>query len=98
MRIVDEYTYGQYRNKTLAQDELKQHWETFITEKDFKDISAAGLNHVRIPIGHWMFEVGPEDPYFQGQLPYLMKAVEWAKKYNLHIIVALYGAPASQNG
>lgn len=26
---------------------LQNHWETWITEDDFKAINAAGLNHVR---------------------------------------------------
>lgn len=38
-----------------------------------------------------MFEVAPDEPYIQGQLEYLLKAVDWAKKYGLKIIIALYG-------
>jgi len=38
------------------------------------------------------------EPYIQGQLPYLDKAVSWASKYGLKIIVDLHGAPGSQNG
>ena len=56
------------------------------------------LNHVRIPIGYWAFEVGPGEPYITGQLPYLQKAVTWAGNHNLKVIVDLHGAPGSQNG
>lgn len=56
------------------------------------------LNHVRIPIGYWAFEVGPGEPFIQGQLPYLEKAVQWAGNYGLKVIVDLHGAPGSQNG
>lgn len=49
------------------------------------------LNHVRIPIGYWAFELYPGDEFVQGQLPYLWKAVEWAEKYCLKIILDLYG-------
>ncbi|KAF8968789.1 exo-beta-1,3-glucanase [Flammula alnicola] len=97
-RIVDEWTFGLYQDKGKAYKALKQHWDTFITEKDFADMAAAGLNHVRIPIGHWMFDVSPEEPFIQGQLPYLLKAVDWAEKYGLKVIPAMYGAPGSQNG
>lgn len=48
--------------------------------------------------GYWAFEVGPGEPYVQGQLPYLQKAVTWAKNHNLKLIVDLHGAPGSQNG
>lgn len=29
----------------------------WITEQDFSDIAAAGLNHVRLPIGYWAWDV-----------------------------------------
>jgi glucan 1,3-beta-glucosidase len=44
---------------------------------------------VRIPIGYWAFEVGSDEPYIQGQLPYLQKAVTWASFYGLQVIVDL---------
>ena len=56
------------------------------------------LNHVRIPIGYWAYDVGPGEPYFQGQREYLGKAIGWAKKYGIKVIVDLHGAPGSQNG
>ncbi|KAF8921954.1 glycoside hydrolase superfamily [Mucidula mucida] len=56
------------------------------------------LNHVRIPIGYWAFEVSDGEPFIQGQLPYLEKALGWAASYGLKVIVDLHGAPGSQNG
>ena len=38
------------------------------------------------------------EPYIQGQLPYLDKAVQWAGDYELKLIIDLHGAPGSQNG
>lgn len=49
------------------------------------------LNHVRLPIGYWAFEVGPGEPYIQGQLAYLNKAVTWATNHGLKLIVDLHG-------
>lgn len=86
------------QSKAVATTALEAHWNTWITESDFKAIAAAGLNHVRLPIGYWAFEVGPGEPYIQGQLPYLQKAVTWAGKHGLKVIVDLHGAPGSQNG
>ncbi|KAF4612219.1 hypothetical protein D9613_004238 [Agrocybe pediades] len=97
-RIVDEYTFGQFQDRSKAQATLKEHWDTWITEADFADIAAAGLNHVRVPIGYWAFDVSAGEPYIQGQLPYLLKAVTWARNHNLKLIVDLHGAPGSQNG
>lgn len=56
------------------------------------------LNHVRIPIGYWAYEVGPGEPFISGQHDYLCKAVTWAGKYNIKVIVDLHGVPGSQNG
>jgi len=56
------------------------------------------LNHVRIPIGYWAYEVGPGEPFISGQHDYLLKAVTWAGQYNIKVIVDLHGAPGSQNG
>ena len=56
------------------------------------------LNHVRIPIGYWAFEVADDEPYISGQLPYLQKALAWCEKYGLKAVIDLHGAPGSQNG
>lgn len=97
-RIIDEWTFGQYQDPTKALNALRYHWDTWITEADFAAIAAAGLNHVRLPIGYWAFEVAPGEPYIQGQLQYLYKAINWAQNHGLKVIVDLHGVPGSQNG
>jgi len=97
-RIVDEYTFGQYQDHPVAFAALKEHWDSFITESDFQQIASAGLNHVRIPIGYWAFDVSGGEPFIQGQLPYLIEAVNWAQSNRLKVIIDLHGAPGSQNG
>ncbi|OCF54308.1 glucan 1,3-beta-glucosidase [Kwoniella mangroviensis CBS 10435] len=96
--IVDEYTFSQYQDKSVAQSALKKHWDSWITEDDFAQIAAAGLNHVRIPIGYWAYDVSGGEPYIQGQADYLDKAIGWAGKHGIKVMVDLHGAPASQNG
>ncbi|KAJ7720769.1 glycoside hydrolase superfamily [Mycena metata] len=97
--IVDEWTFGQLQSHSTALAALTTHWNTWTTESNFTAIAAAGLNHVRLPIGYWAFEVGPAgEPYIQGQLPYLTKAITWATNHNLKLIIDLHGAPDSQNG
>lgn len=68
------------------------------TQLTFPSVHCFRLNHVRIPIGYWAFEVGSGEPYIQGQLPYLQKAVGWARNHGLKVIIDLHGAPGSQNG
>ncbi|GJR51157.1 probable glucan 1,3-beta-glucosidase A [Tanacetum coccineum] len=77
----------------------KDHWETFIVEKDFKFIADSGLNAVRIPVGWWTAnDPSPPKPFVGGSLQYLDKAFLWAEKYNLKVILDLHAAPGSQNG
>ncbi|KAH9947128.1 exo-beta-1,3-glucanase [Amylocystis lapponica] len=96
--IVDEWTFCQLQDTATATSVLQNHWKTWITEQDFIDIAAAGLNHVRLPIGFWAWDVSGGEPYIQGQLDYLNDAVSWAGNHGLYVIVDLHGAPGSQNG
>ncbi|GME90112.1 unnamed protein product [Ambrosiozyma monospora] len=57
-----------------------------------------GLNFVRIPIGYWAFELLDDDPYVQGQVEYLDKAIGWARKNGLKVWVDLHSTPGGQNG
>ncbi|CAD6957755.1 unnamed protein product [Tilletia laevis] len=97
-RVVDEWTFGQYVRD--ARRRLQRHWATFITENTFREIAAVGyLNMVRIPIGYWAVETSRGEPYVRAnQLEYLSRAVGWARKYGLRVMIDLHGAPGSQNG
>nr|ACP74152.2 exo-beta-1,3-glucanase [Cyberlindnera saturnus] len=95
---VDEYHYHQYLGAELAQSRLQQHWGSWITEQDFESIKGTGLNFVRIPIGYWAFQKLDSDPYVQGQVEYLDKAIQWARNSGLYVWIDLHGAPGSQNG
>ncbi|KAF5359505.1 hypothetical protein D9756_003411 [Leucocoprinus leucothites] len=104
--IVDEFTLGQLMNPNAAQKLLQSHWESWITEDDFIAIKAAGLNHVRIPIGYWSIPLPSSAtntststaPYITGAWPYLLRALNWARKHSIHVIIDIHGAPGSQNG
>lgn len=96
--IVDEYTFGQMQDYNTAHFALVNHWNSWITEDDFRQISEAGLNHVRIPIGYWAYDVSAGEPYIQGQADYLDKAIGWARNHGLRVLIDLHGAPGSQNG
>lgn len=60
----------------------------------------------RMQIGYWSVPLTSSDtnyttsvsPYIPGAWPYLLQALNWARKYQLHVILDLHGAPGSQNG
>ena len=90
-----------------AAQRLHEHWTTFITREDFAWLAGIGINAVRIPVGHWLF--GPEYPYHavygarhqpfvSGGLRVLDRAFEWAREFDLQVIVDLHAAPGCQNG
>lgn len=70
---------------------LSRHWSSFISQDDFHRIAGAGMNHVRIPVGYWAVEHVQGDPYVDGQLEYLDKAIVWARAAGLKVIVDLHG-------
>ncbi|KAI1794546.1 glycoside hydrolase [Ganoderma leucocontextum] len=79
--------------------QLENHYKTFITEQDFAQIAAAGLNFVRIPIPFWAIETRQNEPYLaKTSWTYFLKAVGWARKYGLRINLDLHALPGSQNG
>ncbi|PSN65313.1 glycoside hydrolase [Corynespora cassiicola Philippines] len=102
---VDEWTFTQELGKDAAHDFLSNHWNTWITQDDFNQMAAAGLNHVRIPIGYWSVIPRDGEPYVQGAYDKLGEALDWASGAGLKVMIDLHGgrrltqlAPGSQNG
>jgi glucan 1,3-beta-glucosidase len=95
---VDEYTLTATLGSKAAET-LEKHYSTFITEEDFKNIAAAGLDHVRIPYSYWAIKTYDKDPYVLGvSWRYLLRGIEWARKYGLRVNLDLHAVPGSQNG
>ncbi|BGP04020.1 Glycoside hydrolase family 5 protein [Rhodotorula toruloides ATCC 204091] len=78
---------------------LRRHYDTFITEIDFAEIASAGLNWVRLPVPYWAIKKWEGEPFLEKVAwEYVLKAVEWARKYGLRINFDLHSVPGSQNG
>lgn len=88
----DEYSF---MRTTSAKKRIRTHRDTFVTEKDFRWLSERGINLVRIPVGYWLFE--PVDG-FEPAVVYLDKAMRWAAKHNIRVLIDLHAARGSQNG
>jgi glucan 1,3-beta-glucosidase len=96
--VVDEYTLCAHLGQKEAAAKLEKHYATFISEADFKAIAAAGLDHIRIPFSYWAVQVY-DDPYvFRVSWKYLLRGIEWARKYGLRVKLDPHGLPGSQNG
>ncbi|KAI9299178.1 glycoside hydrolase [Neoconidiobolus thromboides FSU 785] len=96
--VVDEWTLCEKIGKKKCSERLLKHYETWVTEEDIKTIRDAGLNHVRIPIGYWQLDIKDNEPFIYGGWDYLLKGIEWCRKYGLRVMIDFHGAPGSQNG
>jgi glucan 1,3-beta-glucosidase len=73
---------------------LTRHHESFISEADFMWLNEHGVTAVRLPVGYWVF--GDEPPYI-GAIERVDWAFAMAKKYGMHVLLDLHGAPGAQN-
>ncbi|ANB14244.1 Exg2p [Sugiyamaella lignohabitans] len=101
--IVDEWTLVGSLNASGGMANVKQtletHYATWVNETTLQEIAAAGLDHVRIPYGYWAVKTYPGDQYLpQVSWRYLLRAIEWCRKYGLRVSLDFHAAPGSQNG
>lgn len=97
--VIDEYTLSSALGATKAASTLEKHYSSFVTEQTFAEIQAAGFDHIRIPFSYWAVTTYDGDPYVPKiSWRYLLRGIEWARKYGLRINLDLHGAPGSQNG
>lgn len=97
--IVDEWTLSARLGPDAAST-LKKHYAKFITEQDFIEIRDAGLDHVRIQYSYWAVKTySPREPYVARiAWRYLLRAIEYCRKYGLRVKLDLHGLVGSQNG
>ncbi|KAL0485408.1 glucan 1,3-beta-glucosidase [Acrasis kona] len=90
---------------------FNNHWATWVVESDFANMSAAGVNTIRIPVGWWQIYDNfggagnatlkyniTQKNYAVGSLKYLDLAFQWAEKYGIGVHLCMHAAPGSQNG
>lgn len=70
-------------------DHTKETYEEFIKEEDFRRIREWGLDHVRLPIDYDLVEQKDGTRIEEG-FGYLKRAVSWAKKYGLNLVLDLH--------
>jgi glucan 1,3-beta-glucosidase len=107
LQATDETSYCVELGEIEATRRLHHHWNTFITREDFAWLRRAGINAVRLPLGHWLFgkdypyhrSYGEErHPFVVGGLDIVDQVFAWAKEFDLRVILDLHAAPGCQNG
>ncbi|OAQ78645.1 exo-beta-1,3-glucanase [Purpureocillium lilacinum] len=96
--VIDEWNLCKHLGASASKT-IEAHYASFVTEDTFKAIAAAGMDHVRIPFSYWAVQVYDGDPYiFRTSWRYLLRGIEWARKYGLRVNLDVHGLPGSQNG
>ncbi len=107
LTATDETSYCVELGEAEATRRLQHHWNTFITRDDFVWLAQAGINAVRLPVGHWLF--GKDYPYHssygEARYPFVVGGLEivdrmmaWAEQCKLKVVLDLHAAPGCQNG
>lgn len=99
--IRDEWTFTSWLGRDGARSTLETHWDTWITEDDFRRMADYGLNAVRIPVPHFAWNLSTEtEPYVgdQAQVPYIERALNWSSVYGMDVILDIHTVPGSQSG
>lgn len=80
--------------KRTSPDEIKHHFDHYITESDFKRMAKWGMDHVRLPVDYFIFE-NDDNPgvYDENGLKYIDFVLECCKKYGLNMVLDLHHAP-----
>lgn len=78
---------------------LSHHRNTYFSKEDFAQIRAAGLTHVRLPIGHWCV-TGPRpgEPYVGPCLDLLDQALNLLEESGLRVVLDLHGCVGGESG
>ncbi|MFC0126132.1 hypothetical protein ACFFIW_09145, partial [Bifidobacterium apri] len=72
----DEDTLATVAPKDQLAQRIRHHRDTYITEQDFREIAACGMNLVRLPVPYTVFE---SEPPLGGAWRYVDKAMRWAR-------------------
>eukprot|EP01123_Difflugia_compressa_P004240 TRINITY_DN15605_c0_g1_i1.p1 TRINITY_DN15605_c0_g1~~TRINITY_DN15605_c0_g1_i1.p1 ORF type:complete len:386 (-),score=53.15 TRINITY_DN15605_c0_g1_i1:90-1226(-) len=95
---VGEWGFCEQLGSNKASQVLNSHWDSWVSYSDLQQLASNGITHLRIPVGYWIVDIQPGEPFVTGGMYYLKRLMGWAQQLNLGVIVDLHGAPGSQNG
>ena len=90
MKKLEGFMHGVNLGGWLSQcDHTKERYDTFITEKDIEVIAGWKLDHIRVPVDYDLVE-DENGNYKEEGFAYIQKAIDWANKYGLNMILDLH--------
>jgi hypothetical protein len=70
-------------------EHTKEHYDTFITEKDVQEVAGWGLDHIRVPVDFELLET-PDGEYLDEGFAYIDACITWCEKAHLNLILDLH--------
>ena len=91
MRKIEGFQKGVNLGGWISQFDSydKAHFDSFITEKDIREIASLGFDHVRVPVDYVLLEEEDASPKEDG-FRYLELCRSWCGKYGLHMLIDLH--------
>lgn len=90
MSLLDGFMHGVNLGGWLSQCvHTKEHYDSFISEADIKQIAGWGADHVRLPIDYELVETEEGAPIEAGYA-YIDACIAWCRKYGLNLILDLH--------
>mmetsp|Transcript_23280 Transcript_23280/g.78231 ORF Transcript_23280/g.78231 Transcript_23280/m.78231 type:complete len:637 (+) Transcript_23280:3-1913(+) len=95
---TDEKTLCEKLGSEEAARRLGAFRDAWVTEEDFARLAALGINSARLPYGYWSFGDASDFCPNVSSVAYLDRAVSWAEKHGIRLLLDMHGARGSQNG
>ncbi len=76
--------------KPLTEENLRKHLDTFVQEKDIRQISLWQFDHIRLPVSGYLLYDAERECLNGRVLKYIHKCIAWCAKYRLNMVVDLH--------
>mmetsp|Transcript_11980 Transcript_11980/g.17963 ORF Transcript_11980/g.17963 Transcript_11980/m.17963 type:complete len:782 (-) Transcript_11980:799-3144(-) len=96
---MDSYSFCKVLGPEEGNKQLRRHWQTWVSENHIQRLAGLGINSLRLPVGDWLY--APYPPYigcYDGGLEAVDQLLEWAKKYDLKVLIDVHAVRRSANG
>lgn len=91
----DEHELCRQLDEPVRRERLRTHRDTWITQRDFVHLAARGLGLVRLPVPYFVFDAVES---FVPCVEYVDRAMEWAHRTGIQVLLDLHTVPESANG
>ena len=72
-----------------ADEKTHEHYRTFITEDNIKEIAGMGVDHIRVPVDYIVIE-SEDGKMLEDGYAYIDNCVSWCEKYNLNMLIDMH--------